>query len=63
MRTFTKRTIWWLILRALAMLIHRQAFPDFRDMDADWERKTNALTTELEGLAEDVRTSGERIQE
>lgn len=50
-----------MILRALAHLLHRQAFPDFRELDADWERRTNRMTTDLHTEANRLDPSKEDV--
>ena len=63
MKPPTTRLLWSLVLRALAVLIYRQAFPDWKDHDRDWERKANRLTTELEGMADELEDREARIPE
>lgn len=43
--------LWALLLRAIAMFLYRQAFPDFRELDAEWEKKTNRICGDLQGYA------------
>lgn len=63
MKPPSKRRLWALLFRALAVIVYRQAFPDFREHDRDWEKKTNRLATELDGMAEELEARNVRIPE
>jgi hypothetical protein len=58
-----KRDVAALQLRALAMLIERQAFPELREEDANFEERTHQMTTELLGLAQQVGEKREAVAE